>query len=234
MKWAPNKKLHFEVAVIKAIQTLGQVTLTEVIDNLAALRGGGSPATGKPPPAKTPAAKPALAEKKVPAPKAEKPAAPAASAGPTSGGSPHKGASDIPAATLPADMAGIWLKVVELTYARRPMLRTWIDAANYLGTEGRNVLLGFAPKEKTSMEGLLRANNRSFLEALLKEMSGTDWTVKLSLVEGLPSTSPREETQADTGPGKPKPNDSLDSFKNDPLIKEALEIFKGEIKSVTT
>ncbi len=44
MKWAPNKKLHFEVAVIKAIQTLGQVTLTEVIDNLAALRGGALPA----------------------------------------------------------------------------------------------------------------------------------------------------------------------------------------------
>jgi len=40
MKWAPNKKLHFEVAVIKAIQTLSQVTLTEVIENLAALRGG--------------------------------------------------------------------------------------------------------------------------------------------------------------------------------------------------
>ena len=38
MKWAPNKKLHFEVAVIKAIQTLGQVTLDEVIENLAALR----------------------------------------------------------------------------------------------------------------------------------------------------------------------------------------------------
>ena len=38
MKWAPNKKLHFEVAVIKAIQTLSQVTLTEVIENLTALR----------------------------------------------------------------------------------------------------------------------------------------------------------------------------------------------------
>ena len=37
MKWAPNKRLHFEVAVIKAIQTLGQVTLNEVIENLSAL-----------------------------------------------------------------------------------------------------------------------------------------------------------------------------------------------------
>ena len=40
MKWAPNKKLHFEVAVIKAIQTLNQVTLNEVIENLSALRDG--------------------------------------------------------------------------------------------------------------------------------------------------------------------------------------------------
>src|SRR5213075_921732 len=40
MKWAPNKKLHFDVAVIKAIQTLNQVTLNEVIENLAALRDG--------------------------------------------------------------------------------------------------------------------------------------------------------------------------------------------------
>ena len=42
MKWAPNKKLHFEVAVIKAIQTLEQVTLNEVIENLSALRDGDS------------------------------------------------------------------------------------------------------------------------------------------------------------------------------------------------
>ena len=40
MKWAPNKRLHFEVAVIKAIQTLDQVTLNEVIENLSALRDG--------------------------------------------------------------------------------------------------------------------------------------------------------------------------------------------------
>src|SRR5213596_4260090 len=40
MKWAPNKKLHFEVAIIKAIQTLGQATLDEVIERLGELRDG--------------------------------------------------------------------------------------------------------------------------------------------------------------------------------------------------
>ena len=46
MKWAPNKKLHFEVAIIKAIQSLGQATLDEVIEKLGELRDGGA----RPPP----------------------------------------------------------------------------------------------------------------------------------------------------------------------------------------
>ena len=40
MKWAPNKKLHFEVAIIRAIQSLGQATLDEVIEKLGELRDG--------------------------------------------------------------------------------------------------------------------------------------------------------------------------------------------------
>ena len=225
MKWAPNKKLHFEVAVIKAIQTLSQVTLTEVIDNLAALRGGRS-VTSVPSIAKAiaPAEKSMPEKTKVPAPEDKKPMARAASNVPAAS----------PAAGTSIDMTAVWPKAVQLAYTRRPLIKTWIESACLCGIEGRNVLLGFAPDQKTIMESLSRPANRSFLEALLKEMTGTDWTVKLSLVEGLPSTSPPEEMRAETEPGKSKPNDSLDSFKNDPLIKEALEIFKGEIKSVTT
>ena len=54
MKWAPNKKLHFEIGLIKAVQTLGQSTLTEVIDALTAIReaepahGASSPASAAP------------------------------------------------------------------------------------------------------------------------------------------------------------------------------------------
>ena len=239
MKWAPNKKLHFEVAVIKAIQTLSQVTLTEVIDNLAALRGGTSITSVQSIPKTVAPAEKAIPDKgRVPAPKTEKPVPRAPSTEPASGGSPHQDASRVSAASPAAggsiDMTEVWPKAVQLAYTRRPLIKTWIESARLRGIEGRNVLLGFAPDQKTIMESLSRPANRSFLEALLKEMTGTDWTVKLSLVEGLPSTSPPEEMRAETEPGKSKPNDSLDSFKNDPLIKEALEIFKGEIKSVTT
>src|SRR5207249_10055941 len=47
MKWAPNKKLHFEVAIIRAIKTLGQATWDEVIQKLGELREiGGAVAPG--------------------------------------------------------------------------------------------------------------------------------------------------------------------------------------------
>src|SRR5256714_14724367 len=47
MKWAPNKKLHFEVAIIKAIQSLNQATLDEVIEKLGELRDGKASAQKK-------------------------------------------------------------------------------------------------------------------------------------------------------------------------------------------
>nr|MBA3607616.1 DNA polymerase III subunit gamma/tau [Chthoniobacterales bacterium] len=233
MKWAPNKKLHFEVAVIRAIQTLSQVTLSEVLDNLTALRGGGGDPSGASvlKPTTPSAAKSASAKTPAPAPPpaAAKSSAPAAKNPPVSEESAPKGASHVAASV---DMTAVWPKVVQLAYTRRPLIKTWIEVAHLLGTEERHVLLGFAPGDKTVMESLARPANRSFLEKLLKELTGSEWTIKLSLVDGLPSAPP--ETAAASTPAKPAPNESRDTFKDDPLIKEALEIFKGEIKSVTT
>jgi len=72
MKWVPNKKLHFEIAVIKAIQTLGQASLTEVLDTLTALKTGGEiPASGRIAPRAAAPATPRPALKTVPEPAPE-------------------------------------------------------------------------------------------------------------------------------------------------------------------
>ncbi len=93
MKWATNKRLHFELGVIKAIQSLSEVRITDVIKVLtrgadlipsgALASAGESQAAAPPPPPKpaaeipapTPAPEPiaAVIEPK-PAPPAEKPA----------------------------------------------------------------------------------------------------------------------------------------------------------------
>ena len=239
MKWAPNKKLHFEVALIKAIQTLSQVTLNEVIENLNALRDG-----------KT------LGENVVPGYKAEKKTARVAEqasqymapgsarvsravsavSGETSEKSAPRDAeqhgrdaratqtaatSASPARTDPAQ---VWEQLSAKIPPQKGFLRNSAGAAHVLGIEGRNFRLGFSPHEKSMMEIMGTQANRKFLETLLHEITGKDLSVKLSVRDDLAARNPRPQTNES---GKSPAGD----FKDDPLIKEALEMFKGEIKT---
>jgi hypothetical protein len=70
------------------------------------------------------------------------------------------------------------------------------------------------------IETLATDNNRKFLESLLKEIGGKDWVVKFAEKDGL-AIAPAETKKAEPD----------DSFRNDPVIQEALEIFKGEIRN---
>jgi DNA polymerase-3 subunit gamma/tau len=211
MKWAPNKKLHFEVAIIKAIQSLGQATLDEVIENLNALRAG-----------KTAAAGADHSREKSPAP----------IAGVTDPGysqsesariaeSPPKYKAAEP--TVDVDPAQVWEQLNAKIPTQKGFLRTSAAAAHVLGIEGRNFQLGFSPNERSMMEILGTQANRKFLETLLHEITGKDWTVKLSVKADLPSKQATFSENARTSPS--------DDFKDDPLIQEALEMFKAEIKS---
>jgi DNA polymerase-3 subunit gamma/tau len=213
MKWAPNKRLHFEVAIIKAIQTLNQVTLNEVIENLAALRDGREQA----PPAK---------------PSVKRTVEAAASAAP-----PPKPQAARVAETPPAprnetpplsqtDHKEVWQKTTERVRATRKLISGWVDAGTALGVEGRFFVVGFPPDHKSAMESLSIPRTREFLEAIVKEISGQDWKIKFVLKEGLTVAAPAE-------PAAPKKPESQATFKDDPLIREALEIFKGEIKTVS-
>ncbi len=228
MKWAPNKRLHFEVAVIKAIQTLAQVTLNDVIADLSALREG-QPA-GNPPPAKKPAAKPVAAAKpaasKLPAISAAPPAA--APKAPRVEEKPA--AEEAPAALEPAEL---WEKVVAQVRLRRPLIQSWVASSKLLAQEGRALLIGFPPEEKSAMDSLATPKMRDFLEALVKEISGRDWSLKFSLKEGLVVAAPPAAPEPPPVEKPKSPAENSATFKDDPLIREALEIFKGEIKPVT-
>jgi len=196
MKWAPNKKLHFEVSIIKAIQSLGQATLDEVIENLSALRGG-----------KT------VGQKEAPPPGHAK----------TARVAEQSSQYNAPEPTVDLDPAQVWEQLSAKIPPQKAFLRTSAAAAHVLGIEGRNFQLGFSPDEKAMMEILGTQANRKFLETLLHEVTGKDWTVTLSVKEELPS---RHSASSQTGKSS-----TADDFKDDPLIQEALEMFKGEIRS---
>jgi DNA polymerase-3 subunit gamma/tau len=203
MKWAPNKKLHFEVAIIKAIQSLGQATLDEVIEKLGELRNGRARPPGAPSAGPVAAAADRGGDK--------------ASAGKAGVNDPGYSAPRVEEKATTVDSETIWQQVLVRVPAKS-FLRTLSDLVRPIGTDGRNFLLGHSPDDKSKIEALASVNNRRQLEALVKEATGRDWSVKFVAKDGIPSSA--------TDATKP-----AESFKDDPLIQEAIELFNAQIKS---
>jgi DNA polymerase-3 subunit gamma/tau len=235
MKWAPNKKLHFEIAIIKAVQTLGQATLSEILDALTAIRsgtdlparlsGGNPPAT----PRIQPAAKPAAAKPTPSAPPSSASASPVAPAEPIASvkETPEPAPELHPAGTpsAPPDPATLWTDLLLAVRRERPLILTWLEVGALLEITPTKILVGFPPEQKMAMESLCRQNNRLFLEKLLTEITGQSRTLECELREGLivlPANLPAPISAA--------PIDPMEDFKNDPLIKKALELFQAEIQ----
>jgi DNA polymerase-3 subunit gamma/tau len=195
MKWAPNKKLHFEVAVIKAIQSLSQVTLNEVIEHLNSLRDGNGGAGVSTVSGDT---------SQKTAPRAEESASRDA----------ERHRRDARATQSHADAAQIWEQLCA-KIPERGFLRTLADSLVVIGTDGRNFILAYPSEEKLSIETLASPSNRKQLQDMLQQISGRDWTLQLTAKEGLPVK---------------RASAAADDYKHDPLIREALEVFKGEIK----
>src|SRR6476660_1293007 len=167
MKWAPNKKLHFEVAIIKAIQSLGQVTLDEVIEKLGELRDGGD-------------AKPVAGIGDAGRPKESH----IQNAGVTAAGNSD---TRVEEKATTVDSEKVWQAVLAKIPVQKGFVRNSASAAHVLGVEGRNFILGFAPGDKPMMDILGTPANRKFVETLLHEISGKDWTLKLAVSEELAS-----------------------------------------------
>jgi DNA polymerase III subunit gamma/tau len=204
MKWAPNKKLHLEVAIIKAIQSLGQATLDEVIEKLGELRNGGG---ARP---QAPSAQPVAAD---------------ADRGREESRTAKAGVSDPGySETLPRvaetspDANELWQKILAKVPAQKAFVRNSASAAHVLGIDGRNFQIGFAPGDKAMMDILGTQANRKLLETLLHEVTGKDWSLRLTIKEDLL-----------TRQASPSQHSQPEHFKEDPLIQEAIGLFNAQI-----
>jgi DNA polymerase-3 subunit gamma/tau len=186
MKWAPNKKLHFEVAIIKAIQSLGQATLDEVIERLSQLRDGKSVS------------------------KKQSPSVAVSDSG-------YNESGPRVAETSP-DANELWQKILAKVPAQKAFVRNSAAAAHVLGIDGRNFQIGFAPGDKAMMDILGSQANRKFLETLLHEITGKDWSMRLIIKEDLPA---RQESASQ--------HSQPENFKEDRLIQEAIGLFNAQI-----
>ena len=227
MKWAANKKMHFEVALIRAIQTLQSATLTEVLDTLTAIRGGSAPppvaaaprpaAPAKPAPAPAPVAKPPTANADAPLPKPAVPKVEPAAPKPE----PAARVAEPPPAAPPVSDAEFWKAFVETVRRERKLISSALESGALVKIDAAGVCVGFPPGQQFSKE-LIESSHVEFLAKIASSILGRTVRLKLEIREGV---------VAAPLPVVPEvKRDPMEEFKNDPLIRKALEIFRAEIQ----
>jgi len=205
IKWASNRKLQLEIGIIRAIQSLREVGLDQVLLALENLRSNISPATGPPDkgnePARTAEIVPQTARTQIQV----DPPTPVET----------QAATEL---STPAVLDRLWPQVLAEIRNRRPLILAWIESATPLALDSSTLTLGFPAESSLAMESILKPAHRKFLEEVLSRLLSSPRTVNAELRPDLPSR-------------KAPPADSSEGFRNDPLIQKALEIFRADIQA---
>ncbi|MFN0078263.1 MAG: DNA polymerase III subunit gamma/tau [Prosthecobacter sp.] len=255
MRWASNKRLHFELGVIAAVQSLNEVSISDVID---ALDGGSTAGLPKMAPRPQPVAlvrrtvepakpQPAVVREEPPTPVAQKapePVAPPA---------PAKVEKAVPETREAVSEADFWPQLIASMQERRPLAVSWLQSGTMLGITHHTIKVGFPPTESFARDSLLRPAQVSFLESLAQELLGKAMKFEFVLDASLkppaftemglglldapapvakpkpePKAAPKSEPKAAV-PEETAPAKASDDFYNDPLIQSAMVKFKAKL-----
>ena len=236
---ATSKRIFLEVTLLKAIQAREASSLDAVLKQLRALRDA-APAARPDAPETVPAAAPR------PAPLAATPAAPAPAPAPTHSTAPAATAPSAPAAVplvpiiAPGDKDGLLAALLaKLPFSQRTML----SEGQALSLTTKLLTIGISAEHFSFIDP---KRDEPILTAKLSELGVGDVSVKLvPLAAPAPSgpgpgpvssAAPRTAPAAkppEPRPAKPAPVQlDKDAFRDDPLIKQAVEIFKAQLIAV--
>jgi len=281
LRWATDKKLQLDVALIKGVHLLAEASLSDVLDALTAIRGGAPlPERTAPRPAPSRASAPVVTApappKVTPLPvTATHPTPPKAEAKPTPVTVPAPDPTPAPtgevdvAATLPAEEfqpeaasspAPIadtppsphdpWHAVAMKLSADSPLKFGWTEEGNFVERIGNALLVEFPPSLEPQTKTLFWPQAVKKIEELLSVDLGTRITFECRFtgeempVAPEPEPAPPAKAAEAVRTAKPSKTESaaptapettvlspeeLEEFRNDPLIRKALEVFQAEI-----
>jgi DNA polymerase-3 subunit gamma/tau len=252
---ASSKKILVEVAVLRAIEARQSVSLDTVLQQLQNLRAGTPSA---PPRQNSAAAAPAQAP--APAPTAAplyKTPTPSASTAPMA----VRETPPPPAGTGAVDIIPLWHSLLESVGRASPFMSSYLRSAHPVSLTKNIFTIGFDSEFEDHIGLVDNPRNHEILKTKLAELGHhgcfikfvkaerpADWNPSAP-VAAAPEPAPQKPaapispTAAPNAPAAPAKNPapareksstipSKENFKNDPLIKQALEIFKGTIVDV--
>jgi DNA polymerase-3 subunit gamma/tau len=244
-----SKKILLEVTALKAIEARNAISLDAVLKQLNQLRGQNSAGVPLVPsainaPSVTPTPRPV-------------PKAPAASLETVA--TPIEPAVAVEAAPVSSDLATLWTQLVEAVGRVSPFTRSYLVDANPVSFEKNILIIGFDPEFQDHLGLVDVPRNHTLLQTKLAELGHANCQIKFIKAEApviaaskqndggsavkpvaiKPSASPVPplvQKPISSTPAAEKKSAPVafnkDTFKNDPLIQKALEIFKGQIVEV--
>jgi DNA polymerase-3 subunit gamma/tau len=247
---ASSKKTLIEVALLKAIEARRMVSLDMVLQQLKSLKAGMATA---------PIPAPVAVEKKEAAPRQERtpaysapPAAPAPEPAKMQETSP-----EAPASTKNVDLAALWANLLDAVGRVSGFTRSYLIEAHPVSLNKSLFTIGFDPEFADHITLVDNSRNHTLISTKLAELGHHGMQVKFVTAnrpEGFDAPqpvakAPEAATPQKTAPVKlpeqknttqaapaservPQPVFNKEEFKNDALIKKALEIFKGQIIEV--
>ncbi len=251
MKGASAKRIFFEMALMKAMEGLRAVPLNEVLKTLQSLRSEGAgesvEADGRPQSQRGVAVSQREEPSRISSPTPPETVQPAGAVSKAD----RRSAEDLDRADAPGDWAGIqeaWPKVLAYVEEKSPFTHSYLQAAVPLLLEGGQLSIGIPPQAKDHIALLEGSKNKALLREALEHcgfpsvrlfyQESAELAAHFEAVQAAPPKPDLQRSEASvslppevTAPGKPAEPASVDlvAFRNDPLIKEALEVFKGQI-----
>jgi DNA polymerase-3 subunit gamma/tau len=248
---ATSKKILLEVTLLRAIEARNAVPIDSVLKQLNQLRGHAIPSAVAPPAAP---AQPARIAPPVPAaaPKRQE----------TTAASPIKQpapAAPISTAATSGSLAELWRNLLDAVSKASPFVYSYLTNAHPISFEKDIFVIGFDPEFEDQISLVDHSRNHALLTTKLAELGRHNAMIKFVKAEApvgweRPSATPvanstppsaakpasvaKATETAETGaaPAAEKKTAPVafnkEEFKNDPLIKKALDIFKGTIVEV--
>ena len=252
-----SKKILIEVSLLKAIQARHATPIDAVLKQLQQLRteAAGTSAGGLPPPSVPPAAATVVSKTATPASPPpnvsayEKPAVPAMTLAETPAPAPKSSGAP--------DLDTLWSQTLEAVGRVSQFMRSQLIEAHPVAFNGKLLTIGFDPEFAEHLALVDNSRNHAVLQTKLAELGHPHCQVKFVKAEASarPVSVPPPSVAVTAAPPEvptatrpPEPAAALkpipgaaktdapqpfvfdkENYKNDPLIKKALEIFKGTL-----
>ena len=216
LRWATDKRMQADVAMIKAVHLLEPASLSDVLETIAELRDGRPapaipkrearppvPAVAAPAPQQTspvPAAKaPAPAPEPIPAPAksvpVEPPPAPPQAAPPAEPAAPPS-----PGEISPVD---VWQEISQAMVKKNNLRFGWIEAGRFQMEHDGRLVVEFSESFRDCAEGILWEEPQKQLDAELSRALGRPVRFHAEFLAGL--AAPEEPVLLEESPSAPAP-----------------------------